>query len=320
MASHLLSAPLSNPDFTLPPDRRLPGKGTRLLRVSLALSLSIALPLTSLIYTFADFLAARVLLAPECAPLLPALALSIPFCAIHACCCGYYYGLKNGSPGIFTGGRAVHPHFLRPADRPCLPHEQDSYHGATGCLGAVDRGSGIGGVLSAGLWMLEACCHTAKCKHTYYSPAPPLLSMALPSWRIASHSAFSRVSKPSLYRTSFSSPGSRGLNRSVFTEFSQAWHSPLSSFHPPLPTPSPSSCSRQSRRRRRRISRTKSNAPSPWHSATACTWEFSASGSSPASIQHWAKPFTTTPMPDVSSRFYPGSARFSTSPLPWEVF
>ena len=72
-----------------------PEKGRAFLRVSLALSLSIALPLTSLIYTFADFLAARVLLAPECAPLLPALALSIPFCAIHACCCGYYYGLKK---------------------------------------------------------------------------------------------------------------------------------------------------------------------------------------------------------------------------------
>lgn len=72
-----------------------PEKGRAFLRVSLALSLSIALPLTSLIYTFADFLAARVLLAPECAPLLPALALSIPFCAIHACCCGYYYGSKK---------------------------------------------------------------------------------------------------------------------------------------------------------------------------------------------------------------------------------
>ena len=89
-------------------------------------------------------------------------------------------------------------------------------------------------------------------------PAPPPSSpWHSPSWRIASRSAFSRVSKPSLYRTSFSSPGSRGLNRSVFTESSQAWHSPLSSFHPPSPTPSPSSCSRQSRRHRRRISRTK---------------------------------------------------------------
>ena len=73
-----------------------PEKGRAFLRVSLALSLSIALPLTSLIYTFADFLAARVLLAPECAPLLPALALSI------ACCCGYYYGLKKTAVPAFS--------------------------------------------------------------------------------------------------------------------------------------------------------------------------------------------------------------------------
>ena len=79
-----------------------PEKGRAFLRVRLALSLSIALPLTSLIYTFADFLAARVLLAPECAPLLPALALSIPFCAIHACCCGYYYGLKKTAVPAFS--------------------------------------------------------------------------------------------------------------------------------------------------------------------------------------------------------------------------
>ena len=79
-----------------------PEKGRAFLRVSLALSLSIALPLTSLIYTFANFLAARVLLAPECAPLLPALALSIPFCAIHACCCGYYYGLKKTAVPAFS--------------------------------------------------------------------------------------------------------------------------------------------------------------------------------------------------------------------------
>ena len=79
-----------------------PEKGRAFLRVSLALSLSIALQLTSLIYTFADFLAARVLLAPECAPLLPALALSIPFCAIHACCCGYYYGLKKTAVPAFS--------------------------------------------------------------------------------------------------------------------------------------------------------------------------------------------------------------------------
>ena len=79
-----------------------PEKGRAFLRVSLALSLSIALPLTIFIYLFADFLAAHVLLAPECAPLLPALALSIPFCAIHACFCGYYYGLKKTAVPAFS--------------------------------------------------------------------------------------------------------------------------------------------------------------------------------------------------------------------------
>lgn len=79
-----------------------PEKGRAFLRVSLALSLSLALPLTIFIYLFADFLAAHVLLAPECAPLLPALALSIPFCAIHACCCGYYYGLKKTAVPAFS--------------------------------------------------------------------------------------------------------------------------------------------------------------------------------------------------------------------------
>ena len=141
-----------------------PEKGRAFLRASLALSLSIALPLTSLIYTFADFLAARVLLAPRMCtasartrpldPLLrdPCLLLRV-----------LLWAQKNGSPGIFTGGRAVHPHFLRPADRPCLPHEQDSDHGAAGCLGAVDRGSGFGYILPAGIWKFKAgfqeACH-----------------------------------------------------------------------------------------------------------------------------------------------------------------
>ena len=186
--------------------------------------------------------------------------------------------------------------------------------------GAVDRGSGFGGVLSVSLWMLEVHCHTAKCKHSYYSPAPPPPHHALPlmanrltlSFLQSLEAIFvpnqlllsglSRVESVSIYGvlTGMALP---------FVLFPSAITNSLAVVLLP-----------QSRRRRRRISRTKSNTPSPWRSDTACTWEFSASGSSPASVQHWAKPFTTTPMPDVSSRFYPGSARFSTSPLPWEVF
>ena len=128
-----------------------PEKGRAFLRASLALSLSIALPLTSLIYTFADFLAARVLLAPECAPLLPALALSIPFCAIHACCCGYYYGLKKTAVPAFS---QVVEQCIRIFSVLLIVHV---------CLGAVDRGSGFGYILPAGIWKFKAgfqeACH-----------------------------------------------------------------------------------------------------------------------------------------------------------------
>ena len=163
-----------NPDFTLPPDRRLPGKGTRLF-AGQPRTLTIDRPAADLFDLHLRRFSRRA--RPSCARMCAASARTRP---LHPLLCDSCLLLrvllraqKNGSPGIFTGGRAVHPHFLRPADRPCLPHEQDSDHGAAGCLGAVDRGSGFGGVLSVSLWMLEVRCHTDKCKHTYYSPAPP---------------------------------------------------------------------------------------------------------------------------------------------------
>ena len=112
-----------------------PEKGRAFLRVSLALSLSIA-----------RMCAASARTRPL-DPLLrdPCLLLRVLLRV-----------QKNGSPGIFAGGRAVHPHFLRPADRPCLPHEQDSDHGAAGCLGSFDRGSSIGYILPAGIWKFKA--------------------------------------------------------------------------------------------------------------------------------------------------------------------
>ena len=280
-----------------------PEKGRAFLRVSLALSLSIALPLTSLICTFADFLAARVLLAPECAPLLPALALSIPFCAIHACCCGYYYGLKKTAVPAFS---QVVEQCIRIFSVLLIVHVCRTNRIPITVLLAV-WGLLIGEAASAVFCLLVFGCSKSVAilpnANTPITPLLlPLLTMALPlianRLTLSFLQSLEAIFVPNQLLLS-------GLSRveSVSTESSQAWHSPLSSFHPPSPTPSPSSCSRQSRKRRRRISRTKSNAPSPWHSATACTWEFSASGSSPALVQHWAKPFTTTPMPDVSSRF-----------------
>lgn len=287
-----------------------PEKGRAFLRVSLALSLSIALPLTSLIYTFADFLAARVLLAPECAPLLPALALSIPFCAIHACCCGYYYGLKKTAVPAFS---QVVEQCIRIFSVLLIVHVCRTNRIPITVLLAV-WGLLIGEAASAVFCLLVYGCSKSVAilpnANTPITPLLlPLLTMALPLMANRLTLSFLQSLEAIFVPNQLLLSGlSRVESVSIYGVLTGMALPLLSSFHPPSPTPSPSSCSRQSRKRRRRISRTKSNAPSPWHSATACTWEFSASGSSPALVQHWAIPFTTTPMPDVSSRFYPGSA------------
>ena len=59
------------------------------------ISFSISLILAALIRSQADFLAVHILMEPQCAPLLPALALAIPFTSLHACVCGYFYGRNN---------------------------------------------------------------------------------------------------------------------------------------------------------------------------------------------------------------------------------
>ena len=69
--------------------------GRAALRSGLFISLSISAVLTLLIWQSAPILARYVLLEPACTPLLPVMALSIPFSSVHACICGYYYGMKR---------------------------------------------------------------------------------------------------------------------------------------------------------------------------------------------------------------------------------
>lgn len=71
------------------------GKGRATFQTGLLISLSISFLLTAFITNTAPFLAERILLEPRCAPLLPVMAWSIPFSALHACICGYYYGMKK---------------------------------------------------------------------------------------------------------------------------------------------------------------------------------------------------------------------------------
>jgi len=49
-----------------------------------SISFTISLALAALIWNQADFLAVHILMEPMCAPLLPALALAIPFSSLHA--------------------------------------------------------------------------------------------------------------------------------------------------------------------------------------------------------------------------------------------
>lgn len=70
---------------------------TRILRIGISCSMTIAISLSLLVYLFGDFIAARLLAEPTCANSLKTLALAFPFCGITACINGYYYGMKKAS-------------------------------------------------------------------------------------------------------------------------------------------------------------------------------------------------------------------------------
>lgn len=70
-------------------------EGRASLRTGLIISLSMSAALSLFIWQAAPLLSRFVLLEPACGPLLPVMALSIPFSSVHACICGYYYGMKR---------------------------------------------------------------------------------------------------------------------------------------------------------------------------------------------------------------------------------
>jgi len=65
------------------------------LKCGLIISIPLTVILSVIVYTNAAFIATRLLLTPECEPLLKILALSFLFSTIHNCTVGYYYGLKK---------------------------------------------------------------------------------------------------------------------------------------------------------------------------------------------------------------------------------
>ena len=65
------------------------------LRIALFLTFFISLLLAFCLWCFSDVIAVRFLLETRCQWLLQLLALSLPFCAGHACLIGYFLGKKQ---------------------------------------------------------------------------------------------------------------------------------------------------------------------------------------------------------------------------------
>lgn len=70
----------------------------RPLIAGLMISTPLSLLCCAIIYTQADFIAARLLMEPRTGPMLHILAFAIPFSSIHACINGYFYGIKKTGP------------------------------------------------------------------------------------------------------------------------------------------------------------------------------------------------------------------------------
>ncbi len=78
------------------------GQQKNVFAAGMTVSMALAVILAFFITRFSDFIAAYILLEPACAPLLPLIALSVPFAAFHACINGYYYGMQKSRVPAFS--------------------------------------------------------------------------------------------------------------------------------------------------------------------------------------------------------------------------
>lgn len=70
-------------------------RGRSIFRTGLVLALGLSALIAWFLTGQSSFLAGRLLLEPRCAPYIPLIACSVPFAALHACICGYYYGMQK---------------------------------------------------------------------------------------------------------------------------------------------------------------------------------------------------------------------------------
>lgn len=69
----------------------------KILISGIALSLSLSLLLSTLVYSNSEWIARNIILESSCHSYLKIMAFLFPFCSISACISGYYYGIQNAS-------------------------------------------------------------------------------------------------------------------------------------------------------------------------------------------------------------------------------
>lgn len=77
-------------------------QGKRIFFTGLTISLSAGVFLAWAILAFAKPIAHFILMEDQCAALLPFMAASVPFSAVHACINGYYYGIRKTKVPAFS--------------------------------------------------------------------------------------------------------------------------------------------------------------------------------------------------------------------------
>lgn len=74
----------------------------RWLLSGLCIAMPLSLAACIIVYSYSGFIAARLLLNPDCAGLLRILSLAFPFSTFHNCINGYYYGHKKAGIPAFS--------------------------------------------------------------------------------------------------------------------------------------------------------------------------------------------------------------------------
>ncbi len=74
----------------------------KILKTGITLTLLLSLVCSFVVFYCANPLAVYFLKEPRCIPLLKILAFSIPFGTLHACICGYYFGIHKASVPAFS--------------------------------------------------------------------------------------------------------------------------------------------------------------------------------------------------------------------------